>query len=465
MAITNATTLADYAAGISTQNATLKVDSGNKRVGIGTTNPKQTLQVGTAVSVYGNSGIVSATSFYGDGTNITGVANTDVINTENINVIGVATVGSAVTINSTGIDAVSGVITASSFVGNVTGTASNATQAEALTGTPDITVRNITGVAATFTGVLTYEDVTNVDSVGIVTARGGLEVGAAGVGGTISSGGNVIFAGITTVGTALSLADNVHARFGNAGDLKIYHDSGGQSRIEESGSSVLKIKGSDLRLSNTSNSADYLQANDGAAVNLYFNGSKKFETHNTGIRVTGIATVTSTIYVNTNGSSFAENNLNFRSSGKAYIDHGTTSQDIDFRVSHGSALDRTAITIGSAGITTFYDTPHDDLGNLRDIPLRSVTGSAATLVVGDAGKVVSTNTTGWTVPASTFSEGDTVTLLNNSAGGLVITCSAVTTYLTSDGTTVTSSTLGARGMATLYFVSASVAYLQGTALS
>ena len=86
-------------------------------------------------------------------------------------------------------------------------------------------------------------------------------------------------------------------------------------------------------------------------------------------------------------------------------------------------------------------------------------------MVADAGKVVSTNTTGWTVPASTFSEGDTVTLLNNSAGGLTITCSAVTTYLTSDGTTVTSKTLGARGLATLYFVSASVAYLQGTSLS
>ena len=124
-----------------------------------------------------------------------------------------------------------------------------------------------------------------------------------------------------------------------------------------------------------------------------------------------------------------------------------------------------AIIVGPAGITTFSTTPHDDLGSLRDIPLRSVTGSAATLVVADAGKVVSTNTTGWTVPASTFSEGDTVTLLNNSAGGLVITCSAVTTYLTTDGSTVTSSTLGARGLATLYFVSASVAYLQGTALS
>ena len=39
---------------------------------------------------------------------------------------------------------------------------------------------NITGDIVT-TGTITYEDVTNVDSLGIVTARGGLEVGAAGV--------------------------------------------------------------------------------------------------------------------------------------------------------------------------------------------------------------------------------------------------------------------------------------------
>jgi len=93
---------------------------------------------------------------------------------------------------------VTGVVTATSFVGNITGTASNATQAEALTGTPDITVRNVTGVAATFTGVLTYEDVTNVDSVGVVTARGGFEIGAAGVGGTITAVGNAQFTGIVT---------------------------------------------------------------------------------------------------------------------------------------------------------------------------------------------------------------------------------------------------------------------------
>ena len=53
---------------------------------------------------------------------------------------------------------------------NSTGTAAG------LSGSPDITVNNITGVAATFSGVLTYDDVTNVDSIGLVTARSGLEV-------------------------------------------------------------------------------------------------------------------------------------------------------------------------------------------------------------------------------------------------------------------------------------------------
>ena len=61
-----------------------------------------------------------------------------------------------------------------------------------------MTVRNIgLVVAATFTGVLTYEDVTSVDSVGIVTARGGVELGAAGVGGTFSATGFGEFRGTT----------------------------------------------------------------------------------------------------------------------------------------------------------------------------------------------------------------------------------------------------------------------------
>ena len=71
----------------------------------------------------------------------------------------------------------------------------------ALTSTDDISVQNISGVGATFTsnvnieGVLTYEDVTNVDSIGIITARAGVLVGS---GITLSKDGDVFFTGIAT---------------------------------------------------------------------------------------------------------------------------------------------------------------------------------------------------------------------------------------------------------------------------
>ena len=468
MAITNASRLADFGSGIGTYGAVIQVDNTNKRVGIGTTNPQATLQVGTAVSVYGTTGIVSAKSFYGDGANITGLGNTDFINATQLNVIGVTTVGAAVTINSTGIHVSSGVITASSFVGNVTGNASGT--AGGLTGTPDITINNITGVAATFTGKLTYEDVTNVDAVGVITARGGIEIGASGVGGTISPGGNVKFTGITTVGAGLSFVDDIKAKFGTGGDLCIYHD-GSNSYIKDVGTGDLKIQGaSDVVIEDTSGSNSAVFNTDGS-VELYYRGAsagKKFETTTSGTITTGVSTVTSTIYVNTNGSSIAENNLNFASSGKAYIDHKTTSQDIDFRVSHGSALDRTAITIGSAGITTFYDTPHDGKGSLRNIPAR-VESSGVTLTAADAGKVVATSTGNFIIPAGTFStQGMTVTLLNRSNSTQTINATALTAlYNTADGTNVKDSTLtlGIRTMATIWFDDASTAYIQAASLT
>ena len=82
---------------------------------------------------------------------------------------------------------VTGVATATSFDGNLTGdvtgnvtgnadTATTATNAQGLTGTPDITVGDITANNISIGGTLTYEDVTNIDSIGIVTARSGIEV-------------------------------------------------------------------------------------------------------------------------------------------------------------------------------------------------------------------------------------------------------------------------------------------------
>ena len=75
--ISNASRLADFGSGIGTQGAVLQVDNLNNRVGIGTTNPQAMLQVGTAISMFGTTGIVSATTFYGSGEGLTGVASTD----------------------------------------------------------------------------------------------------------------------------------------------------------------------------------------------------------------------------------------------------------------------------------------------------------------------------------------------------------------------------------------------------
>ena len=77
--ISNASRLADFGSGIGTAGAVLQVDNLNNRVGIGTTNPQAMLQVGTAISMYGSTGIVSATTFYGSGEGLTGVASTDYI--------------------------------------------------------------------------------------------------------------------------------------------------------------------------------------------------------------------------------------------------------------------------------------------------------------------------------------------------------------------------------------------------
>ena len=91
-------------------------------------------------------GLVSATSFSGDGTGLTGVASTD-------NII-------------TG--------TAATFTGGINANSINVTGLSTFVGFVAFTTSISVG------GTITYEDVTNVDSIGVITARSGIQ----GVGGT-----------------------------------------------------------------------------------------------------------------------------------------------------------------------------------------------------------------------------------------------------------------------------------------
>ena len=121
--------------------------------------------IGASITRQGNAtftGIVSASSFVGSGTGLTGVASTDHINSSTNAVL-------------------SGIVTTGAL--NVSGNA---------------TVTGNLGVS----GVLTYEDVTNIDSVGVITARSGIKIGpTAGVAGTFFADGSYVTAGILTAKT------------------------------------------------------------------------------------------------------------------------------------------------------------------------------------------------------------------------------------------------------------------------
>ena len=120
---------------------------------------------------------------------------------------------------------ITGVATATSFDGNATG----------LTGTPNIVVGSVTGTTGTFSGnvsvggTLTYEDVINIDSVGIVTARTGVRINA---------GGIVVTAGISTLGAGVSLTGPYKENITAMGALEVDCSTGNYFTKTISGNSV-----------------------------------------------------------------------------------------------------------------------------------------------------------------------------------------------------------------------------------
>ncbi len=234
------------------------------------------------------SGVVTATSFTGDLTgnvtgNVTGTATTATNLADGANIttgtISNDRLPSTITKNLTG--DVTGNLT-----GNVTGnvSSSGANTLGSLTVTNDATV----GGALTVTGNLTVNGTTTtIDTV--VTAIDSLAVD-----GDVTAGGNLNITGVSTFGGNVDLGDDDILRFGAGQDLQIYHD-GGQSYITNA-TSDLRIRSNYVKLQG-GNGENMLVGNQNTSVEIYYDNSKKFETTSTGAKVTGDLNVTGILTV------------------------------------------------------------------------------------------------------------------------------------------------------------------------
>ena len=231
---------------------------------------------GTNISVSANQGYVtlnatSATGYFAK--NATG------INTSTNVAIGTTTATSALTV--TGSGKFTGIVTATTFVGNVTGGVTGNVVGN-VTG-------NVTGTATTATNLADGANITTgtINAARIPTLNQNTTGTAAGLSGTPN-----ITVGIATVGTALSFADDKEARFGNSGDLRIYHDAS-NAFIADNGLGDFYIQGGNVKIRNVAGSANLAQFVQSGRVALFFNGNEKFETTNGGTVTTGISTAVS----------------------------------------------------------------------------------------------------------------------------------------------------------------------------
>ena len=203
-------------------------------------------------------------------------------------------------IEGTGTINITGGVSATIFTGAFNGAANG------LSGTPDIAVRNIVGAAATFTGdvsiggTLTYEDVTNVDVLGISTFANDVYFESN------YSGLDADAMYWDTSNGALQFQDSVKIYMGPTSTSVASTQPGPGAGLEiEGNSSYGLIKGTNNILiraaqyggngeveiqGSTSNKG--IKVTGGAGVQIYYNDNEKIVTTNTGAIVTGVLTAT-----------------------------------------------------------------------------------------------------------------------------------------------------------------------------
>tara|TARA_B100000902_G_scaffold312314_1_gene302416 strand:+ start:234 stop:1115 length:882 start_codon:yes stop_codon:yes gene_type:complete len=208
------------------------VDS-NNNIGVNSTAPDAKLDV---------VGVVSATSYFGDGSSLTGIvagatlsagsgAQRVVVTSQTSGSMTEAATDAELTYNS-GTNTLSATTFSGALTGNVTGNATG------LSGTPDISVGTLTASGnVSVAGTLTYEDVKNIDSVGVVTARLGIRVGG---GQSIGSDGALTYYGDGSQLTGISAGISTGAASGGLVTLNLTNQD---HKITASGITTITVTG------------------------------------------------------------------------------------------------------------------------------------------------------------------------------------------------------------------------------
>ena len=261
-------------------------------------------------------GSITGTTFYGDGSNLSG-----------INAVGVGT-----TTISTESITVTGILTA----GQIKRPDGLATQFLKADGSVDNNTY-LTAEAQNLDGILALGNTTTRGmSVGVLTATSFVGDGS-GLTNLVFTGGDIIFTGITTFNTNALFSDNRKAVFGTGSDLQIFHD-GADSYISELGTGklILNTNGPNIELKyNNAELAAKFDQDQGAS--LYYNNLNKFEIISAG------ATTYGTHYA----SSFV--------GGGSGITGITTAQIVDFgNVVFGIGSSTNVTTTGTITAGAFY---------------------------------------------------------------------------------------------------------------
>ena len=153
--------------------------------------------------------------------------------------------------------------------------------------------------------------------------------------------------GVSTLGGGSTMGDNVYSYWGTGGDLQIYHDSNNSTIKNNTG--TLHFGGDIVKLVSSNLGSTYLQGTLSGSTDLYYNNTKRFETTNTGATITGTGICTSLAV----GPGIVQED--FHNYGTALT--GTYNHDV---VTHGMVLDSTVaasasfvINLRGDGSTTF----------------------------------------------------------------------------------------------------------------